>query len=213
MEPTKIAVLGSTKGTDLPAIVESIKNGELKGLADITLVISNNQNAGILSKAKDYGIENYFINPKDEKGNMIPKFEYNVILDELLENKKIELLVNIGWMRLYSGWFVDKYYDKNMNIHPSLLPSFPGMDLDVHQAVLDYGCKVTGCTLFFIDKGKDSGPIILQKAVPVLENDTEYTLKERVQKAEQEVLVKGIKLFAENKLYIDGRKVHILDGV
>ena len=85
------------------------------------------------------------------------------------------------------------------------------MDLNVHQEVLDYGCKVSGCTLFFIDKGKDTGPIILQKAVPVLEDDTAETLKARVQKAEQEILPKGIKLYAENRLYVEGRKVHILD--
>jgi len=97
-----------------------------------------------------------------------------------------------------------------MSIHPSLLPSFPGMDRAVHKEVLDHGCKVSGCTLFFVDEGKDTGPIIMQKAVPVEEDDNVDSLKARVQKAEQEVLPEAIKLYSLGKLKIEGRKVKIL---
>jgi len=110
-----------------------------------------------------------------------------------------------------SDGFVDKWRNKVMNIHPSLLPMFAGgMDTNVHQAVLDHSCKVTGCSLIFIDEGADTGPIILQKAVEVKESDTVASLKIKVQKAEQEILIKGIELFRDNKIKIEGRIVHIL---
>ena len=110
-----------------------------------------------------------------------------------------------------SNDFVEKWRNKVMNIHPSLLPMFAGgMDSNVHQAVLDYGCKVSGCTLIFIDEGADTGPVILQKAVDISEGDTVSSLKAKVQKAEQEILVKGIDLYAKGKLKVDGRIVNIL---
>ena len=130
------------------------------------------------------------------------------ILKEL-EKRNVDLILLIGYKRYVTKVLLDKYRYRIMNIHPSLLPAFPGWDTEVHKTVLEYGCKVTGCTLHFVDENLDAGPIILQKAVEVDENDTVETLKEKVQKAEQEIILKGIRLFMEGKLKVEGRKVKI----
>lgn len=200
-----IGVLGSTKGSDLPAIVESIEKGELKGLAKIAVVISNRRDSGILKKANNFKIENFYINPDG-----IGREDYDKKISETLEKYNTHLIILMGYMKLFSNKFIEKYRNKIMNIHPSLLPSFPGINKKVHQAVLDYGCKVSGCTLFFVDEGKDTGPIIMQKAVPVYYYDNVDSLKKRVQSAEQIIYSRGIKLFALNKLKVNGRKVIIL---
>ncbi|GAG09531.1 unnamed protein product, partial [marine sediment metagenome] len=129
---------------------------------------------------------------------------------KLLDENGVELILLIGYMRFLSPWFVHRYENKIMNIHPSLLPAFAGgMDLDVHQAILDHGVKVTGATLHFVDEGADTGPIIQQKAIYIDEDETKETLKQKVQKAEQEIILKAIRLFANNKLRVEGRKVKI----
>jgi len=121
-----------------------------------------------------------------------------------------EQILLIGYMRILSKWFVDKYENKIMNIHPSLLPAFAGgMDMDVHQGILDWGVKVTGCTLHFVDEDADTGPIIVQKFIPVEEEDTAASLKEKVQKLEGDAIIEGIKLFQQGKLKVEGRRVHI----
>ncbi len=209
-ETLNVGILGSTNGTDLPAIVKSINEGELRGLARIAAVISNREGVGILEKADHYNLNGIYLNPKNERGKLKKRETYDREIAEILEAHKVGLTVCIGYMKLFSAWMIDEYRNRIMNIHPSLLPSFPGMDLDVHQEVLDYGCKVSGCTLFYVDEGKDTGPIILQKAVPVLESDNAETLKLRVQNAEQEILPQGIVLYAQDRLSVEGRKVNIL---
>ncbi len=207
----KVGVLGSTRGSDLPAVVESTRNGELKGLAEVAVVISDNANAGILDKARNYGIRDYYISPLDEAGKKIPKEQYDRTVDDVLHNFDIGLVALIGYMRLTSNWFVDQWRNKSMNIHPSLLPSFAGkMDLNVHEEVIKRGCKISGGTLIFIDEGADTGPIILQEPVHVLYNDTPDTpdtLKAKVQSVEQEIIPEGIKLYAEGRLRVEGKKV------
>jgi phosphoribosylglycinamide formyltransferase 1 len=201
----KIGVLGSARGSDLPNIVESINKGELKGLTRIVSIISDKENSGILHKAENYKIKNYYLNPAG-----IQREEYDKKILEIFEEEDVGLIACIGYMKLLSSGFINEYRNRIMNIHPSLLPYFPGIDLNVHNAVLDYGCKLSGCTLFFVDEGKDTGPIIMQKAVPVYNNDDAETLKARVQTAEQKIYPKGIKLFAQGKLKVEGRKVIIL---
>ncbi len=200
----EIGVLGSTKGSDLPAVIESTRQGELRGLARIAMVISDKEDSGILRKARKFGIRNYYLDP-GEMG-----LDYEKKIAQILDAHNVQLIVLIGYMRLFTAWFVRKYEHRIMNIHPSLLPSFPGIDRAVHASVLDCGCKVSGCTLFFVDEGKDTGPIIVQEAVPVLEDDNIDGLKARVQKAEQKALPKGIKLYALGKLRVEGKKVKIL---
>lgn len=207
----KIGVLGSTNGTDLPAVVESIQKGELQGLAEIAVVISDNEDAGILEKAKGYGLNNVYINPKTDGGKRKDREAYDREVVEVLNREEIELVMLIGYMKLMSDWFVGgEFKNKCMNIHPSLLPVYAGgMDLNVHKEVLDRGSKVTGCSLIYIDEGADTGPIILQRAVPVLDSDTPETLKARVQEAEQTILIEGIKLYAQGRLSVEGTRVHI----
>ena len=113
----------------------------------------------------------------------------------------------MGYMRLFSAWFVNRYKDKIINIHPSLLPDFPGMDLDVHQAVLDAGRKETGMTIHFVDEGMDTGPIILQKTISISNDETPESLKEKVQSLEKEWYPKVIQMFKDGKIKKDGRKV------
>ncbi len=212
----KIGVFGSTRGSDLPAVVESTRNGELKGLAEVAIVISDNANAGILDKARDYGIEDKYISPLDELGIKLSKEQYDRAVNNVLYYFDVGLVAMIGYMKLTSNWFVDEWRNKCMNIHPSLLPAFAGkMDLNVHEEVIKRGCKISGCTLIFIDEGADTGPIILQEPVPVLYGDTPDTpdtLKAKVQAVEQKILPEGIKLYAEGRLRVEGNEVYIKEN-
>ncbi|MEM4461776.1 MAG: phosphoribosylglycinamide formyltransferase [Candidatus Bathyarchaeia archaeon] len=204
--PLRIAVLGSTRGTDLQAIIDSIKSGEL--YAEIVCVISDRRNAYILERARMNGIEAIFIDPKG-----LSREEYDkIIVSELEKRGPIDLVLLIGYMRILSKFFVDRFRWRILNIHPSLLPAFSGgMDLEVHKAILDYGVKVTGCTLHFVDEGVDTGPILIQKVVEVSDDDTPLTLKAKVQEKEQEALIEAIKIFQERIIRIEGRRVKILN--
>ena len=199
-----IAVLGSTKGTDLQAVIDDIESKKLA--AKISFVLSNKKDSYILERAKKHNLNAIFLDPKAKT-----TVEYDDEITKLLESNKVDLILLIGYMKLMSHGFVDQWRNKVMNIHPSLLPAFAGgMDKNVHKAVLERGCKITGASLIFIDEGADTGPIILQKAVNVEGNDTIDSLKEKVQEAEQDILLNGIKLFAEGKLKVESKKVAIL---
>jgi phosphoribosylglycinamide formyltransferase-1 len=203
MDKLKIGVLGSTSGTDLQGVIDEIEKGALE--AEISVVICNKPGAFILERSGKHGLKSVCI---ESKGLEREDFDREVA--EILEENDVQLILLIGYMRFLSKWFVDKYANKIMNIHPSLLPAFAGgMDLDVHQEILDHGVKVTGATLHFVDEGADTGPIILQKAVDIAEDETKETLKEKVQKAEQEIILRAIRLFGEGKLKVEGRKVKI----
>ena len=201
----RIGILASTKATDMQAVIDAINSKKLN--AEISVVISNKENAFALERARQNKIKAVFI---DAKGK--DREQYDKEIAKEIDSDKADLILLVGYMRILSEWFVRKYKNRIMNIHPSLLPAFAGgMDKDVHQQVLDYGCKVTGCTLHFVDESVDTGPIISQKAVEIEESDTVDSLKEKVQKAEQEVLVRAITLFEKGKLKIDGKRVRILD--
>ena len=204
MAKLKLGVLGSTSGTDLQAVIDEIENGKLD--AEIAVVISNKEDAFILERARKHHLPVHFI---PSKGKEREAFDREVA--QVLEKHGVKLVLLIGYMRFLSKWFVDRHKDRIMNIHPSLLPAFAGgMDLDVHQAILDQGVKVTGATLHFVDEGADTGPIIAQKAVPIEDDDTKDSLKVKVQAAEQELILKAIHLFKDGKLKVEGRKVRIL---
>ena len=198
----RIAVLASTRATDMQAIIDEINAGKLN--AEIVCVISNKKDAYALERARKYNIPAIFIDPKGKSPE-----QYDEELLAKLEEYKPDLILLIGYNKYLTNKVIEKYRYKIMNIHPSLLPAFPGWDKEVHKAVLDYGCKVTGCTLHFVDERIDAGPIILQKCVPVYDDDTVDTLKERVQKAEQEIILEGIRLFMSNELEIINNKVRI----
>lgn len=203
MKKLNIGVLASTKATDLQAVIDEINSKRLE--ANIAVLISDKADAYCLERARNSNIEAVFISAK---GKTREQFDAEAI--SVLEKHNVDLILLIGYMRFLSPLFVEKYRNKIMNIHPSLLPAFAGgMDKNVHQEILNHGVKVTGCTLHFVDEGADTGPIILQKAVLVSENETVDSLKEKVQKMEQETIIEAIKLFAEERLKVDGRIVRI----
>ena len=200
----KIGVLASTRGTDLQAIIDEIEQGKLD--AEVSVVISDRPDAYALERARKHGIEAIFIDPK---GKTREEFDREVM--KILDEKQVDVVALIGYMRILSKEFVRKYRNRIMNVHPSLLPAFAGgMDKNVHKAVLDYGVKVTGCTIHFVDETVDGGPIILQAAVPVEEDDTVDTLKEKVQALEKKLYPEALRLFHEGRLKIEGRRVRIL---
>lgn len=185
-----IAVLGSTRGTNLNALVDAIKQRHLS--ASIELVLSNKADALILEKAASFGIKSMYVNPQG-----LSRSDFDNYLSEILQQHQIELIVLIGYMRILSAEFVCNWENKIINIHPSLLPAYAGlMNLDVHQAVLDAAEIETGCTVHFVTEQVDAGPIILQKKCPVLAGDTPELLKARVQELEGAALVEAIQTIA-----------------
>ena len=198
---TKLAVLCSGRGTDLQSIIDAIQRGDLN--AEISIVLTDKPNVMALERAEKAGIKNICVDRKtfDNRAD----FEA-----ELLKNLEgVDLVVLAGFMRILSADFVKRYEGRLMNIHPSLLPAFPGAH--AHRDALAYGVKVSGCTVHFVDEGTDSGPIILQAAVEVREDDTEETLSARILEKEHIIYPLAIKLFVEGKLKIVGRKVFIED--
>lgn len=198
-----IAVLASTSGTDLQAIIDEIQAGTLP--VNLTCVIGNKENCYALERAKNAGYESIFLDPKGKE-----REAYDQKIDKVLQEKNVDLIILIGYMKLMSEWFVQKYRNKIMNVHPSLLPSFPGMDLDVHKEVLDHGCKISGCSIIFVDENKDTGPIILQKSVEIEEGETVDSLRVKVHELEKKWFPEVIRWYADNKISVNGRIVSIL---
>jgi len=198
----KLVVLVSGRGTNLQAIIDAIDSGKLN--AQISAVISNKKNAYALKRAENKGIDAIAL-PK-RRGEK--RENYDRRLAEVIDFYAPDLIVLAGFLRILSPWFVKKYKNKIINIHPSLLPSFAGLyGENVHKAVLDYGCKVSGCTVHFVDEEVDHGPIIVQKCVEVKDDDTPESLGSRVLEKEHEALVEAIKLISEGKIEIKNRKV------
>ena len=194
---TKLAVLCSGRGSDLQSIIDAINAKKFS--AEIEVVITDKPNVQALDRAAKAGIKNICVDRK----NFSTREDFEA---EILKNlSEIDLVVLAGFMRILSPNFVKKFSGRLMNIHPSLLPSFKGAH--AHRDVLAYGVKISGCTVHFVDEGTDSGPIILQSAVEVLDDDTEETLAARVLEQEHKIYPEAIKLFVEGKLKIEGRKV------
>ena len=196
-----MGVLCSGRGTDLQSIIDAIEAGQVP--AEIAIVLTDKE-AYALERAKKAGIEAVCVDRKQFDGR--EPFEKALI--EKLEAAGVTLVVLAGFMRILTPYFVGHFAGRIMNIHPALLPSFPGAH--AHRDVLAYGVKVSGCTVHFVDEGTDSGPIIMQAAVPVLDDDTEETLGARVLKEEHRIYPECIRLYCEGKLKVEGRKVTIL---
>ncbi len=193
-----MAVLASGYGSNLQAIMDAVDRGQITG--SLELVLSDNQNAYALERAKNNGIEALYLDPDDYEN----RIAYDKALVARLQEKKIELVILAGFMRVLSPVFIKEYRGRIMNIHPSLLPAFPGVN-GVGQA-LAYGVKVSGCSVHFVDEGLDEGPIILQEAVPVFDHDTEESLQQRIHEVEHRLYPRAIQLFIEGKLRLEGRK-------
>ena len=199
----RLGILASTRGTDMQAIIDAI--GAKKLDANISVVISNKKDSYALERAKQHKIRAVFIGQKGRE-----REEYDKEVAKELDRNNIDLILLICYMRILSPWFVKKYKNKIMNIHPSLLPKYPGgMDLDVHKEVLKNREKITGATLHFVDESVDGGPIIMQKEVKIDQNETPDTLKAKVQKAEQEIIVKAIDLYEKGMIKVKGSEVLI----
>ncbi|MDH3257363.1 MAG: phosphoribosylglycinamide formyltransferase [Nitrospinota bacterium] len=201
----KIGILVSGRGTNLQAILDAIDNGELK--ARIALVLSNKKEAPALARAINKGIETVVLDPKQFAG----KKEFDQALAGELENRQVDLVCLAGYMRILGPEFIRKFEGKIINIHPSLLPAFPG--LDVQQKAIDYGVKFSGCTVHFVNEEVDGGPIILQAVVPVHESDNAQTLAERILIQEHLIYPRAIQMIVENRLHIENRKVSCKESV
>ena len=207
MRRIRIGVLASGGGTNLQAIIDACERGEIDG--DVVVVISNIPDAYALERARKHRIDAFCF---PHKG--VTREQHEVDIIACLEQHQVDLLCLAGYLRMLTPMLIDKYAGRVMNTHPALLPSFGGEGmhgLHVHQAVLDYGCKVSGCTIHFVSLDVDGGPVVLQKAVPVQEGDTAETLQERVLKEEHKLFPRAVQLFAQGKLKIEGRRVRILE--
>jgi phosphoribosylglycinamide formyltransferase-1 len=200
----RIAVLASGRGTNLQAIIDAAASGELAGLATVALVISDRPKALALERARAHGIATLVLRPRDYE----TRAAHDAAVAAALDAAGIDLICLAGYLRLFEPAFVQRYAGRMINVHPALLPAFPG--LDVQAAALAHGVKVSGCTVFFVDEGIDTGPIIVQRAVPVLEDDTVQTLAARILTQEHPAVIEAIRLIAEGRVRIEGRRVRIL---
>ena len=207
----KIAVCVSGGGTNLQAIIDKIESGEIHN-TEIAVVISNNKNAYALVRAAKAGIEGVCISPKDYAS----RDEFNKAFLEKLDSYNVDLVVLAGFLVVIPPEMIRQYRNRIINIHPSLIPSFCGTGyygLKVHEGVLSRGVKVTGATCHFVDEGTDTGPIILQKAVEVLEGDTPEILQRRVmEQAEWIIMPKAIDLIASGKVSVVDGIAHISEN-
>lgn len=190
----KIAVLASTKGTDLQAIIDEIKAGKMPGI-ELAVVISNKKDCYALQRAREQGYKTIFVNSKGKT-----REEFDTEMAKIIEENDIDLVVLVGYMRILSNSFVRKFKNRIINVHPALIPKFCGKDFfgsNVHEAVLAAGEKETGMTIHFVDEGVDTGKIILQKKCPVDQKDTPETLKEKVQALEKKYYPEVIRNLAK----------------
>lgn len=202
-EKLRVAVLASGNGTDLQSIIDTSERGIINAV--VVSVISDNRDAFALQRAKKHHIRSFFVNPE---GKTVREHEKEI--DKILIDSNVDLIVGAGYMRILSSSFVKKWYGRLINIHPALLPSFKG--INGQGDALDYGVKISGCTTHFMDDKMDHGPIILQAAVRVHDNDDRDTLAKRILDVEHVILPRTIQLFAEKRLKIEGRKVRIASG-
>lgn len=205
----RLAVFISGSGSNLQAIIDNIKKGKIN--AEISCVISNKKEAYGLIRARKNQIEALYI----PKSNFENKLEYEKYLVKILKEKNVDLIVLAGFLYIFSEYFIQEFKDRIINIHPSLLPAFGGKGMygiNVHQKVLEYGMRVTGATVHFVDVVPDGGPIILQKPVYVKQDDTPESLQKRVlEEAEWKIYPLAIKLLCEDKIELEDRRVIIKD--
>ena len=206
--PLRVAVLASGRGSNLQAIIDAIESGQIH--ARIVAVISNKKEAVALERARKHGLPDVFVDPKPFVGRPDSREAYDRALLEILTKHDVELVLLAGYMKIVTAVLVNAYANRMMNIHPSLLPSFPG--LDVQKKAIEWGCKLAGCTVHFVTEGVDEGPIILQAAVPILDDDTVETLAARILIQEHKIYPRAVQLFAEGRLRVEGRRVLIEGG-
>ena len=201
----RVGVLASGRGSNLQAIIDTIEAGRLD--ARIVLVLSNKKDAVALERARKHGLTDVFLDPKPFASQPDSREAYDRAVLDVLRKHDVELVLLAGYMKIVTPVLVKAYENRMMNIHPSLLPAFPG--LDAQKQALDHGVKLSGCTVHFVTEGVDEGPIIIQAAVPVLEGDTPEALAARILIEEHKIYPKAVQLYAEGQLNVSGRVVHI----
>ena len=199
--PLKLGVLISGSGSNLQSIIDHIEKGSLNAV--IKIVISNNPDAYGITRAKKHGLPVLILKHEDFKS----REDFDLELIKNLQNNQVQLVVLAGFMRILTSLFLREFPQRIINIHPALLPAFPGTH--VQKKALEYGVKFTGCTVHFVDEGVDTGPIIIQSVIPVLDDDTEETLAARILKEEHRIYPQAIQFYANGKIEIDGRRVKI----
>lgn len=197
----KLAVLASGRGSNFDAICEAITRQDLD--AQICILISDQEQAPVLQKAADRGIPAVYINP----GHFKHREEYEQEILHYLVEKEVDFIVLAGYMRLVGKTLLDAFKSRIINIHPALLPSFPG--LQAQKQAIDYGVMFSGCTVHFVDEGMDTGPIIWQALVPVFQDDDEDSLSERILEQEHKIYWLVLQLLASGKVFLEGKKVYI----
>jgi phosphoribosylglycinamide formyltransferase-1 len=197
-----VGVLASGRGSNLQAILEACARPGFP--AHVAVVISDRERAAALDRARAAGVEALWVNPKD----FGDREAFDLALVRELQSRSVGLVAQAGFMRILSPAYVRAFAGRALNVHPSLLPAFPG--LHAQRQALDYGAKVAGATVHFVDEGVDNGPIVLQAAVPVEPDDTEDTLAARILAQEHRLYPEAIRLFAEGRLRIEGRRVIVL---
>lgn len=203
MPKTVLGVLASGRGSNFQAILEKIQAGRIE--ATVGIVISDRSAANVLKLAAAANLPHVCI----ERRQFTTKEDFEAAIAQVLSDYKVDLVVLAGFMRLLGTTFVRRFYGRIMNIHPALLPAFPGAD--AQRQAIEYGAKVSGCTIHFVDEGMDTGPIILQQAVAVEPDDSPETLAARILNVEHELYPRAVRLFCENKLQLEGRRVKIRD--
>jgi len=195
----RLGVLVSGRGSNLQAIIDASEAGRID--AAVVIVISDVADAYALDRARAHRIEAAFVDPRHFK----TRESFDAAVIDVLRKRDVELVCLAGFMRILSPHFVREFRNRIMNIHPALLPAFPG--LHVQRKALQHGAKYSGCTVHFVDEGTDTGPIIIQAVVPVLDNDTEESLSARILRYEHQIYPRAIQLFAEGRLEVRGRRV------
>ena len=197
----RVGVLASGRGSNLQALLDAGSRADYP--ARVVVVVSDREDARALARARAAGVSSLFVNPKDHGD----RAAYDAVLTKTLEHHEVGLVCLAGFMRILSPVFVRAWQGRLMNIHPSLLPAFPG--LHAQRQALDHGVRITGATVHFVDEGVDTGPIVLQAAVPVEATDTEETLAARILIEEHRIYPEAVRLFAEGRLHVTGRQVSI----
>jgi len=198
---TVIGVLASGRGSNLQSIIDAVEAGKIK--AKIAVVISDKKDAYALKRAEEHGIATEFLDPAPLRR----RDDYDAAMLSVLRSHGVNLVLLAGYMRIVGATLVEAYENRMMNIHPALLPAFPG--LHVQKKALDYGVRFSGCTVHFVDGGMDSGPIIIQAVVPVMPGDDDDRLSERILRQEHRIYPEAVRLYVEGKLEVDGRRVRI----
>ncbi len=204
MKKIRLGVLASGRGSNFQAILDAIDSGTLN--AQAVLLVTDNPGAYALERAKNHAVESLVLQPKHYPS----RDDYYLAICDALNSREIDLVILAGFMRIVGEPLIDAYRNRIMNIHPALLPSFPG--LHGQKQANDYGVKISGCTVHFVDEGMDTGPVIIQAAVPAYSDDTEESLSERILSMEHKIYPEAVRLFAAGRLQVRGRKVHI-DGL